>query len=97
MRIRTLTMAVGVVLLTASMVSAAGLTEGLQTERLTVLKVDHAAGQFQCAEHRRWITVAKDSIARVRPGDIVRLERANGRPARVVVLRAAADELASPE
>ena len=97
MRIRTLTIAVGVVFVAASAALAAGLTERLQTERMTVLKVDQAAGQFQCVEHRRWTTVARDSIAPVHSGDIVRVERVGGHPARLIVLRSAADELASPE
>jgi hypothetical protein len=64
---------------------------------MTVLKLDPAAGRLQCVEHRQWMTVAKDSVAAARTGDIVRLERAAGQPARLVVLRLAADELASPE
>ena len=63
MRIRTLT----VVFVAASAALAAGLTERLQTERMTVLDVDEAAGRFQCAEHRRWTTVAKDSTPRCAP------------------------------
>ena len=97
MRIRSLTMAVGVVFVAASTALAAGWTERLQTERMTVLKVDQASGRFQCAEHRQWITVAKDSMMPASPGDIVRLERTGGQRARLVVLRSAADELASPE
>ncbi len=96
MRIRTLAMAVGVVFVAASAALAAGWTERLQTERMTVLKVDRAAGQYLCVEHQRWTSVAKDSLASVQTGDIVRLEPAAGRP-RLVVLRTASDELASPE
>jgi hypothetical protein len=89
-------MAVGVVFVAASAALAAGLTEQLQTERMTVLKVDRATGQYQCVEHRRWTSVAKDSLALVQEGDIVRVEPAAGRP-RLVLLRLASDELASPE
>ena len=96
MRIRTLALAVGVVFVAASAAVAAGWTERLQTERMTVLKVDRASGQYLCVEHQRWTSVAKDSLASVQTGDIVRLEPAAGRP-RLVVLRTAADELASPE
>jgi hypothetical protein len=96
MRIRTLALAVGVVFVAASAAVAAGWTERLQTERMTVLKVDRASGQYSCVEHQRWTSVAKDSLASVQTGDIVRLEPAAGRP-RLVVLRTAADELASPE
>jgi hypothetical protein len=87
-----------VVFVAASAALAAGLTERLQTERMTVVKVDRAAGQFQSAEHRRWMTVAKDSIGLVHAGDIVRVQRAGGgHPPRLIVLRSAAEELASPE
>jgi hypothetical protein len=95
MRMRTVTIAMGMVVVAASAALAAGLTERLQTERMTVLKVDRASGQFQCVEHRRWTPATKESL--VQSGDIVRVERPNGRPARLVVLRIAADELASPE
>jgi hypothetical protein len=97
MRIRTLAMAVGVVFVAASAALAAGLTERLQTERMRVLKVDQASGQFQCVEHRRWTTATRESLASVGAGDIVRVERIGGHPARLIVLRSAADELASPE
>jgi hypothetical protein len=97
MRMRTVTIAVGMVVVAASAALAAGLTERLQTERMTVLKVDRASGQFQCVEHRRWTPATKESLSLVQSGDIVRVERANGHPARLVVLRIAADELASPE
>ena len=49
------------------------------------------------AEHRRWTTVAKDSTAPVRPGDIFRVERLGSHPAQLIVPWSAADELASPE
>jgi hypothetical protein len=97
MRIRTFAMAVGVVFVAASAALAAGLTERLQTERMTVLRVDRSSGQFQCAEHRHWMTATTDSLASVGTGDIVRVERTGGLPARLIVLRSAADELASPE
>jgi len=97
MRIRTLTMAVAVLFVAASAAVAAGWTERLQTERMTVLKLDQASGRFQCAEHRQWTTVTKDSMALVSTGDIVRIERSGAQPARLIVLRSAAEELASPE
>ncbi|HEY5724617.1 MAG TPA: hypothetical protein VIX40_01540 [Methylomirabilota bacterium] len=97
MRIRTFALAAGVVFMAASAALAAGLTERLQTERMTVLKVDRSSGQFQCAEHRRWMTATPASLASVGTGDIVRVERTDGRSARLIVLRSAADELASPE
>ena len=97
MRMRVVTIAVGMVAVAASAALATGLTDRLQTERMTVLKVDRASGQFQCVEHRRWTPATKESLGLVQSGDIVRVERVNGRPARLVLLRMAADELASPE
>jgi hypothetical protein len=37
--------------MTAS-VALAGITERLQTDRMTVLNVDRTSGSFQCVEHR---------------------------------------------
>jgi hypothetical protein len=41
-------------------------------------------------------TVLAD-LREVQPGDIVRVEPAKGKPAHIVVVRTAADEIASPE
>jgi hypothetical protein len=76
--------------------TTAGLTEQMQQNRMTVVKVDPAAGRFMCAEHLRWTPVAKSDLAAVQPGDIVKVDRNGGAVARLVLLRAAADELTSP-
>jgi hypothetical protein len=81
----------------ASAALGAGLTEQLQADRMTVLKVDRAGGRVQCAEHQKWTAVSKQSLEAVAPGDIVRMERSAGTATRLVVLRTAADEMASPE
>jgi hypothetical protein len=81
----------------AAIAMAAGtLTDLMQTSRMTVVKVDRATGQFLCAEHRKWTTVARADLASVNAGDIVRIDRGDGR-AHLTVLRTAAEEIASPE
>ena len=94
---RTFPFSLAAVVLAASAALAAGLTDRLQAERMTVVKVDHAAGRFECAEHRRWTVVLRADLREVHPGDIVKVEPAKGKPARMVVVRTAADEIASPE
>ena len=94
---RTFPFSLAVVVMAASAALAAGLTDRLQAERMTVVKVDHDAGRFQCAEHRRWTAALRTDLRDVHPGDIVKVEPAKGKPARIVVLRTAADEMASPE
>ena len=85
------------IMMAASAALAADLTDSLQAERMTVVKVDHAAGRFQCAEHGRWTAVVRADLRDVQPGDIVKVEPAKGKPAHIVVVRTAADEIASPE
>jgi hypothetical protein len=97
MMTRTLSISLVAMGLAASAAAAATLTDRMQTERMTVLEVDRAAGRFKCAEHRRWTSVAKTNLQDVHPGDIVRVEPTGGQLSRLVVLRAAADELSSPE
>ena len=94
---RTFPFSLAVVVMAASAALAAGLTDRLQAERMTVVRVDHAAGRFECAEHRRWTAVLRADLREVHPGDIVKVEPAKGKPARIVVVRTAADEIASPE
>ena len=94
---RTFPVSLAAVMMAASAALAADLTDSLQAERMTVVKVDHAAGRFQCAEHRRWTAVLKADLREVQPGDIIRVEPAKGQPAHIVVVRTAADEIASPE
>ena len=86
-------------------------TEWLQEARLTVVEVDPRAARVRvrgsapacsdlaCSE--RTVVVSDDEtragLDALCPGDIVRVESAEGRPARIVVVRRAWDELTSPE
>ncbi len=97
MMTRTLSISLLAMSLGASAASAATLTDRLQTDRMTVVEVDQAAGRFKCAEHRRWMSVAKRNLRDIHPGDIVRVETTAGQQRRLVVLREAVDELGSPE
>jgi len=97
MRARTIVSGAAALSLAASAAMAAGLTDRLQAERMTVVKLDRTAGQFLCAEHRKWTSVARDDLRGVSAGDVVRVEKSEGKPARLVRLRQAADELTSPE
>jgi hypothetical protein len=97
MVIRAISAGAVAVVVAASAAMAAGLTERLQTSRMTVLQVDKASGKFMCVEHYKWTAVDRSTLGSVQPGDIVRVEGTNGGPARLVVLRTAADELTSPE
>ena len=92
-----LSISVVAVSLATSTALAAGLTERLQTERMTVVQVDRSGSRFLCAEHRRWVRVPKADAATLAIGDIVSVERRGGEVSRVRVVRTAADELASPE
>jgi hypothetical protein len=97
MRTRVLSIGAAVLSLAASVAGAETLTERLQQTRMTVLRTDRQAGTFMCAEHRRWMSVSKADLSKVHEGDIVNVEKRNGRPARLMVVRSASDELASPE
>jgi len=48
-------------------------------------------------EHRRWTAVSMADLKAVSSGDIVKVERREGQPSRITVLRHAADEIGSPE
>jgi hypothetical protein len=97
MMTRVFAISVGVLSVATSAVFAAGLTELMQSERMTVARVDRAKARFLCAEHRQWVPLSKADAATLASGDIVRIEQRDGRLAKVTVLRTAADELSSPE
>jgi hypothetical protein len=97
MIMRTLTISVAVLSLATSAALAASLTERLQSERMTVVKVDRVNQRFFCAEHHHWTRVSKTDVALMSSGDIVSVHRQGGPLPRVTVVRTAAEELASPE
>src|SRR5438874_5930188 len=90
---------------------AESLTEHLQTSRLVVVEVKRAAGRLRvrgegdvCTElscsAQTLVVTDEDAVAgldTLHPGDIIKVDPAGGRPDRIVVLRRAWDELASPE
>ena len=94
---RVLSITTAVVSLAVSAAVASGMTDQLQTSRMTVVQVDRSAGKFLCAEHRRWTALSMAELKAVSSGDIVKVERRDGQPSRITVLRHAADEIGSPE
>jgi hypothetical protein len=94
---RVLSITTAVVSLAVSAAVAASLTDQLQTSRMRVVQVDKSAGKFLCAEHQRWTVVSTADLKAVSSGDIVKLERRDGQPSRITVLRHASDEIGSPE
>jgi len=87
------------------------LTDHIQTSRFVVVDVKHAEGRLRvrgeadvctelaCSAHILVVTDedTKAGLDALNPGDIIKVEPADGRPERIVVLRRAWDELASPE
>jgi hypothetical protein len=96
--IRTvISMTLALVSVATSSALAADLTERVMTERMTIVKVDRAQGRFLCAEHRHWTWISKQDVALIGAGDIVTVQRQPRGLPRVKVVRAAAEELTSPE
>jgi hypothetical protein len=86
------------------------ITERLQNTRLTVVEVDpaqrrlrvrgeaDACSDITCGEHILVLSEeGQGSLEALHPGDIVKVEPAAARPERIVVVRRAWDEIASPE
>jgi hypothetical protein len=86
------------------------LTERLQTTRATVVEVDRARGRLRvrgaadaCSEIAcgdRTLVLSEEGRAgleALHPGDIVKIEPTETRPERIVIVRRAWDEIASPE
>jgi hypothetical protein len=87
------------------------LTEWLQQSRLTVVLVDKKEGRLRvrgagdaCSElscQDRTLVVtdegATGDLEALNPGDIIKVESVAGRPEKIVVLRRAWEEWASPE
>jgi hypothetical protein len=89
---------------------AQSLTEWLQKTRLTVVEVDPVRGRLRvrgeadtcselsCGEHALVVSNEGTSgLAALNPGDTVRVEPTAGPPEKIVVLRRAWEETASPE
>lgn len=87
------------------------LTDWLQQSRLLVVEVDTKAGRLRvrgaedaCTElscQERTLVVTDEGTTHdldaLNPGDIIKVESAAGRPEKIVVLRRAWEEWASPE
>ena len=87
------------------------LTEHIQSSRLVVVEVKRAEGRLRvrgeadmctelsCSEETLVVMDedTKTGLDTLHPGDIIKVEPAGGRPDRIVLLRRAWDELASPE
>jgi len=89
---------------------AQSLTDFLQTNRLTVVGINKEAGRVRvrdaadmCTDLTCQGTVVvtdaeqKADLDLLNPGDIIKVETQDGRAQRIVVLRRAWDEIASPE
>ena len=90
---------------------AESLTEHIQNSRLVVVEVRHAEGRLRvrgeadvctevsCSAETLVVTDedTEASLDTLHPGDIIKIEPAGASPDRIVVLRRAWDELASPE
>jgi hypothetical protein len=92
---------IGMTILSLATVAVAGasggLTDLMQSSRMTIVKVDADTGAFLCAEHGKWTAVSRGDLAGVTAGDIVRVDRYPGALPRIAVVRTASEELASPE
>ncbi|OLC13050.1 MAG: hypothetical protein AUH29_14295 [Candidatus Rokubacteria bacterium 13_1_40CM_69_27] len=86
------------------------LTERLQQTRLTIVDVDVAKGRLRvrgaadactelsCSEQTVVLSdEGKSGLEALNPGDIVKIEPAGDRPDKIVVVRRAWEEIASPE
>ncbi len=90
---------------------AQSLSESIQQSRMTVVEVDKSRGRLRvrgtadvctdlsCSEHARVVTdeEVKADLDFLNPGDIVKIEPGVGSVERIVVVRRAWEEIASPE
>jgi len=90
---------------------AQSLSESIQQSRMTVVEVDKRRGRLRvrgaadvcidlsCSEHARVVTdeAVKADLDFLNPGDIVKIEPGAGSVERIVVVRRAWEEIASPE
>ena len=89
---------------------AQSLTDLIQKSRLTVVEVDKAAGRLRVRDDAEMCTdlscqgslviteeESKADLGLINPGDIIKVESKDGRAEKIVVVRRAWDEFASPE
>ena len=89
---------------------AQSLTDLLQKSRLTVVEVDKGAGRLRVRDDSETCTdltcqgslvVTEEEsgadLGLINPGDIIKVESNAGRPEKIVVVRRAWQEYASPE
>ena len=89
---------------------AQSLTDLIQKSRLTVVAVDKAAGQLRVRDDAEMCTdlschgalvvteeISGADLGLINPGDIIKVESKEGRPQKIVVVRRAWEEHASPE
>ncbi|MBI4638593.1 MAG: hypothetical protein HY727_19825 [Candidatus Rokubacteria bacterium] len=90
---------------------AQSLTERIQSSRVIVVEIDKSRGRVRvrgeadactdlaCSEQTLVVTdeEVRADLSALHPGDIVKVEPTDGRPERIVVVRRAWEELASPE
>ena len=74
MKMKAISISVVMLSLATSAALAAGFTEWMQNERMTVTKVDHDGGRFYCAEHQRWTQVSKRDATALSVGDIISMD-----------------------
>ena len=89
---------------------AQSLTDLIQKSRLTVVEVDKGAGRLRVRDDAEMCTdlacagllvvteeESRADLGLINPGDIIKVESNAGRPEKIVVVRRAWEEYASPE
>ncbi|MBI3028973.1 MAG: hypothetical protein HYY64_05635 [Candidatus Rokubacteria bacterium] len=89
---------------------AQSLTDLIQKSRLTVVSVDKSAGRLRVRDDSEMCTdltcqgslvvteeESRADLGLINPGDIIKVELNAGRPEKIVVVRRAWEEYASPE
>ncbi|MBI3625589.1 MAG: hypothetical protein HY215_05530 [Candidatus Rokubacteria bacterium] len=97
----------------AQQATDSALTNAIQTDRMTVLEVNAAAGQIYCLEADGRLRVVefpngvpmvvtngmrRADLGLLSPGDLIKVQRAkDGQAHTIIVLRRGSDEITSPE
>ena len=89
---------------------AQSLTDLIQKSRLTVIEVDKGGGRLRVRDDSEMCTdltcqgslvvteeESRADLGLINPGDIIKVESNAGRPEKIVVVRRALEEYASPE